>query len=499
MSAEEKNNEASHVEFFDDVVKEESGDAAEFIRLQTLQYTPEEEKKVVRKFDLHILSFVCVLYMLSYLDRGNIGNAKTAGMTKTLKIKDDKYQWLLTIFYISYITFQSLTLLWKVFPPRYYAPVVVIGWGIVSTCSAAANGWASLMVIRFLLGVFEAGFGPGVPYYLTFFYYRHEVAWRTGVFLAFSPLSSAFAGVLAYGITKHKLAIDTWRVLFLVEGLPTVIVGFIGFWAIQNDGRTSWFLTPREKDIAASRSIKQMGSVERGRKVTFQDAMSSLLDLKNWLCMLMFFSLNVSFASVPVYLPTIIQHMGFSSVNAQGLSAPPYLVTFFILLTTSWLSDKFKVRSLFIIGISLVGCVGFLLLAFIDLNQTGVRYFSCFLICAGIFPCVPLLITWTGNCHSSNSKKGLGFVLLQTVGQCGPVLGTHLFPDHEGPRYRKGCLICFSFLAFAAVCALTLRLHLQNENKKLDAQYGPAEGDPFDPKDALALEGENNRNFRYIL
>lgn len=496
MSAEEK-QDVAHVEYDPDPEKTEHDNDSELVRLKTLYYTPEEEKAVIRKFDWHILSFVCALYMLSYLDRGNIGNAKTAGMNKALGIDDKQYQWLLTIFYISYIVFQWLTLLWKIFPANIYAPIVVICWGIVSSCSAAAQNWGDLMAIRFLLGVFEAGFGPGVPYYLTFFYYRHEVAWRTGIFMAISPLSSAFAGVLAYGITKNKLAIASWRVLFLVEGLPTIVVGCIGFYAIQNEGRLCRFLSPREKDIAASRTIKQTGKVEKGTKITTKETLSSLIDLKNWCCMLMFFSLNVSFASLPVYMPTIIEDMGYTSVNAQGLSAPPYLATFFIVLFLSWTSDKIQVRSLLIVGICLVGCVGFLLLAFID--TPGVRYFSCFLVAAGVFPAVPLLLTWSGNCHGSNSKKGVGFVLLQVVGQCGPLLGTHLFPAKEGPRYQKGCLVCFAFLAFCAIVAMVLRTHLARLNKKLDEQYGPAEGNPFDPRDALALEGENNRNFRYIL
>lgn len=483
----------------DETLDENIDESAEFLRLQTLQYSPEEEKKVIQKFDYHIISFMCALYMLSYLDRGNIGNAKTAGMTKDLNITDEQYQWLLTIFYISYIVFQWLTMCWKMFPPKIYVPIVVIGWGIVSSCSAAASGWASLMLIRFLLGIFEAGFGPGVPFYLTFFYFRHEVAWRTGVFISFSPLSSAFAGALAYGVTKKEHAIASWRVLFLIEGLPTILVGVIGFWAIQNEGRSCWFLTEREKDIAASRAIKQSGTVSHDRKVTWKDTLHALIDFKNWCCMLMFFSLNVSFASVPVYLPTIIHQMGFSSVNAQGLSAPPYIVTFFLVLLASWFSDKWRDRSMLIIPFCLVGCLGFLLLAFITLDHIGVRYFACFLICAGIFPCIPLLISWSGNCHSSNSTKGIGFVLLQIGGQCGPVLGTRLFPERDGPRFQKGCLICFAFLAFAACTALVLRLHLRSENKKLDEKYGFAEGNPFDPRDALALEGENNRNFRYIL
>lgn len=466
---------------------ESVSETSEYHRLKNLEYSKEEEDGVVRKYDQHILPFVCALYMLSYLDRGNIGNAKTAGMNKDLGISDQQYQWLLTIFYISYIVFQWLTLCWKIFPPRIYVPIVVILWGVVSTCSGAVNHWKHLMVVRFFLGVFEAGFGPGVPYYLTFFYYRREVAWRTGLFMAVSPLSSAFAGVLAYGITKHQLAIENWRVLFLVEGLPTIVVGIIGFYALPNEGRTCRFLTPRQKDIAASRTVKQMGTVKQERFIDAQEIIASLTDFKNWCCMLMFFSLNVSFASLPIYMPTIINEMGFSSVNAQGLSAPPYVLTTILLLIISWYSDKIQIRSFFIIGITIVGSVGYLLLAFS--GTLAVRYFACFLAAAGVFPAIPILITWTGNCHGSDTKKGVGFVLLQIVGQCGPVLGSHLFPEREGPRYQKGCLISFAFLIFAGILAMVLRLHLQKLNKKLDEAE----------ESSSIVETPSEEKFRYIL
>lgn len=299
---------------------------------------------------------------------------------------------------------------------------------------------------------------------------------------------------MAYGITKNKLAIQSWRVLFLVEGLPTIVVGIIGFYAIQNEGRFCQFLTPRERDIAASRTIKQIGTVERSNKFELSEIISSFTDFKNWCCMLMFFSLNVSFASLPVYMPTIIKEMGFSSVNAQGLSAPPYLVTTVVVLLVSWLSDKVQVRSLFISGITLIGCVGYLLLAFID--NVGVRYFACFLATVGIFPAVPLLITWSGNCHSRDGKKGVGFVLLQVVGQCGPLLGIHLFPASDGPRYQMGCLVSFGFLAFASILALVLRLHLQRLNKKLDDEYGTV--DFFDSRIVNEFV-HTKETFRFIL
>lgn len=104
------------------------------------------------------------------------------------------YQWLLTIFYISYIVFEWFALMWKLVPPHIWATFCVLGWGITATCQSATYSWSGMMAARFFLGLFEAGFGPGIPYLLSFFYLRHELGFRCGLFLSAAPLATCFAG-----------------------------------------------------------------------------------------------------------------------------------------------------------------------------------------------------------------------------------------------------------------------------------------------------------------
>lgn len=462
-------------------------------------YTKEEEKKVVRKLDLNLVTYVSSLYLLAFLDRGNIGNAHTAGMAEDLGLSDEQYQWCLTIFYISYIVFEFCVLFWKMFPPRYYAPTMVICWGIVSTCCAGVVNWSGLMALRFFLGLFEAAFGPGVPYYLTFFYYRHEIAWRTGMFMVVAPLASAFAGALAYGITKHEMAIDSWRVLFIVEGLPTVVVGAIGYLCLPNDPKECYFLNEHEKRILVSRMAKQTGTTERSRKLNWKENALAIIDPKNIFPMLMYFGINVSFASLPVFLPTILLGMGYSSVNAQGMTAPPYLFTAIINLLSAWFSDKFMQRGLFITGLASTSAAGFLILALCDV--TGVKYFAVFLASGGLFPCVALILSWLSNNQGSESKRGVGFVLLMFVGQCGPVLGTRIFPESEGPYYRKGFFISFAMSALVAGCSICLRFYLMYQNRKLDDRYGKVidQAANLNSSDQTLPDGSENPYFRYVL
>lgn len=452
--------------------------------LLRLQYSEEEEKALVRKYDLHILTFVCALYLFSYLDRSNIGNANTAGMSKDLGLSDGQYKWLLTMFYIAYICFQWTTLLWKMFQPQKYIFIVVICWGLFATCQSAAQKWRDLMAMRFFLGVFEAAFGPGVPYYLTFFYYRHEIATRLGIFLVVPPIASAFSGALAYGITKHHNAIEPWRVLYIVEGLPTVLLGILCYWFIPNDSKSMGVLTDREKEIAAARTLRQIGTVNRQHKIDWKVGLKSATDFKNICCMVMFFAINVSFSSLPIYLPTIIRDMGYTSVRAQGLTAPPYLAAAMMTLLLTRLSDRIQQRGIILCGSYLVACSGYLILANVEAQYIGTRYFATFLCCCGVYPCVAILLSWVGNIQGSDGKKGFGYVMISFIGQCGPILGTRIYPASEGPEYRKGFWINFGCLATAAGVSMILKQYLLHLNKQLDEKYGKPE---YSPKEMIQM------------
>lgn len=468
----------------------------ETVQALSVDYSIEDEKKLLRKYDLHILTYVSALYLLSYLDRSNIGNANTAGMGADLNLTDSQYQWFLTIFYISYICFQFMTFLWKIFPPRYYAPSVVIFWGICSSCGGAVQNWSGMMALRFLLGIAEAGFGPGVPYYITLFYYRHEITFRTGIFISLAPLASAFAGALAYGITSnHHLAIASWRVLFIVEGLPSIAVGLIGYFFLPNDAQDCYFLNEKEKYIAQARTAKKTGTTERDHTLNFSEIVQSFTDIKNILPMLMYFSINVTFASLPVFLPEILKGMGYTSIHAQGLSAPPYVVTFLLVLVSSYISDRVMQRGVIIATMSAIGAVGFLILAVSE--KTAVKYFAVFLAAGGEFSCVAILIAWVGNNQSSDTRRSAGFVLVQLIGQCGPILGTRLYPTSEAPHYRKGFWVCFGFSCFIVFLSLVLRTYLKYENNRLDAKYGK-----INRKEALQVSDEaavGAHGFRYVL
>ncbi len=242
---------------------------------------PEAERRVVRKLDWRVPPLVATLYLLAFLDRSNIGNARIAGMREDLKLRaGDRYTWLLNIFYISYIIFEVFVIMWKIVPPHLWAALCVLGWGLAATLQATTTSWAGMMACRFFLGLFEAGFGPGIPYLLSFFYLRHELGLRIALFFSAAPLATTFAGALAYGITSGHAHIANWRLLFLVEGLPSLVMAPVAYFFLPDSPEKAKFLTEEEKVIARARGVRQVGDSVRVGGIDWKDVGLALLDIK---------------------------------------------------------------------------------------------------------------------------------------------------------------------------------------------------------------------------
>ena len=162
--------------------------------------------------------------------------------------------------------------------------------------------------------------------------------------------------------------------------------------------------------------------------------------------------------------------MGFSSINAQGLSAPPYFISFLLVILTTYIADRTQQRGITIVVMSLVGALGYILLAATE--KTAPRYSGVFFAAAGIFPCIGNILPWVLNNQGSDTKRGTGIAILNLIGQCGPLLGTRVYPAKDSPYYRLGMWVCAGFMLFNAFLALSLRTLLVWENKKLDRKYG---------------------------
>ncbi|KIW11802.1 hypothetical protein PV08_09074 [Exophiala spinifera] len=475
------------------------------------EYTDEEEKTVLRKLDRKLVIFLGFLYMLS--------NARIAGLEKDLSLSSAQYDWLLTAFYITYIAFEWMILLYRHVPAHVYIALCVLSWGVVASLQSLTTSFGQLLLLRGLLGITEAAFGPGVPFFMTHFFKRSELAYRVGLQIAAAPLATSFASSLAYLIVllSQKGPLAPWRALFLVEGFPSVLAAVAAWYYIPDSPGKARYLTPRERKVAVLRlrSEQQMslsthsdddddaeyGAATWSQRLKLNEIRSTVLDPKSYLSALMFLSVNVSFSSLPVFLPTIINSMSFSPLASQALAAPPYLFAFFFVLVVGRYSDKVAdSRSLFLIGVALlsafsyagIAVAGYLHESLGEAGSITIRYVAIFGAAMGLFSSVTLIITWTLNNQATATGKGTGLTILNVVGQCGPLIGVHVFPESQGPLYVQGMAVCAGFMAFGvAGLALVLRMVLNNANRRRGL-VGPIEAGDYELAEAVEPKPDRN-------
>ena len=159
--------------------------------------------------------------------------------------------------------------------------------------------------------------------------------------------------------------------------------------------------------------------------------------------------------------------MHYTALASQALSAPPYLVAFFVVILTAFLSDRSRNRSFYIIFHALLSGFGYLFIAIAGALRanSGWRYAGVYPAAAGFFSSITLILTWTINNQDSDSKRGTGVAMLNLVGQFGPLVGTRLYPDSDKPYYITGMTICSLFMFLVALLAWWLRSLLAKENK----------------------------------
>ena len=375
-------------------------------------------------------------------------------------------------------------------PPHIYISICIFSWGLIASLQSIAPSFSVLVALRALLGIGEAAFSPGVPFYLSFFFRRRELAFRTGLFISASPLSSAFAGALAWLITKlaSQTPFSPWRLLFLLEGFPSMLVAVWAFGFVPDGPGSVEWLSPRERKVAVLRLRQEKESLDDAADDDNEEApppglhlpeiLHALLSPRTHLSAWMLFSANVAFGSIPIFLPTILRSMNHTAHTAQALTAPPYLLAFLSVLLTAHLSDRLQTRSPFIIFHALLSALSYASIALLGYYQSKLmwlRYLALFPAISGFFSCITLVITWTLNNQPGDSGKGAGVAVLNLVGQFGPLVGAGLFPEAQGPAYVKGMAVCAGFMLAVAVLAGVLRGVLGRENARAKEGRGRGE------------------------
>ncbi|KAF2005013.1 MFS general substrate transporter [Amniculicola lignicola CBS 123094] len=430
------------------------------------------EAKLVQRIDLHVIPFLCIMYLLAFLDRVNIANANVFGLSKELKITDgNKYNTALVIFFVPYILFEiPSNILLKKFRPRIWLSICMFGFGMVTMLQGFVQNYSGLLATRFFLGVFETGMFPGAFYLIGMWYRRHEAQKRYSFFFSSTTLAGAFGGLLASAIGKMEGVggYKGWRWIFILEGALTVLVSLFFFFLLPNFPEEVKWLTEDERTFVRRRLQLDQGQSARERPMSAKDVGNVFKDPKIIVGGFMYLGLIVPAYGYAYFSPGIIQSFGlYSPIQTQLHSVPPWAAAFGFAMLIAWFSDRLKHRFLFAIFPICICITGFAILLSVH-NRPKIQYPALFLVAMGAYTAMPVIVCWFNMNLGGHHRRSVGSAWQVGFGNIGGIIAVFAFLKKDAPKYITGYAICIGFVCLSATSCMIYFIMCKMQNRKKD-------------------------------
>lgn len=297
------------------------------------------EKKVLRKVDFWLVYFYSLVYIFRVIDSSNYSNAAIINLEdgtnikKQLHLNPAQWAWTLSIFSYSYLFFEPTnTLLLKSFRPSRWMFFLILAWGICACSVAAVQNFQGMMVVRFAIGLAEAGFFPAVLYHMSFWYKPSEMPWRIALFYSVGQIASALSGLLAFaiGFMNGLGNLAGWRWLFLLEGLPAILLSVVALFGLPDYPQTARFLTPEERSFILRRLSDSAPSGDKGHW-DFHNLKLLFSDPTVYTFAIYWIGHGIGGFGVGYALPTVIYQLGFTTTSLSQLMNIVSLVNSYVL------------------------------------------------------------------------------------------------------------------------------------------------------------------------
>jgi len=380
--------------------------------------------RTLRKLRLRILSFVFLLFVVALLDRVNIGFAALT-MNKELAITSRQYGLIFGIFFFGYFFFEipSNLLLHKI-GARVWIARILISWGIVAMLTGFVHTVPQLYIVRFLLGLAEAGYFPGIALYLTYWFPQREQARVLAFLIAAIPVATILGAPVSGLILDHVrwLGVSSWRWLLILEGAPALVCGVITYFLLPSRPQEARFLTADEKEgIRAELEREEQQKLEQRRYSVFQ----ALASGRVWHLVLIYFGMTTGNYALQSWTPQLVKSLsGLYSNSTIGLLVTiPNLVGMAAMIIVSRSSDR-RLERRFHVAIPAIVAAGALVL----LGATRSPFYSVALLCllaAGIYSYLGPFWTLPSQFLTGYSAAA-GIALINSVGNLGGFAGPYM-------------------------------------------------------------------------
>ncbi|KAF2174737.1 MFS general substrate transporter [Zopfia rhizophila CBS 207.26] len=436
---------------------------------------PKRNARLARRFDWHILPLCAWVYLLNYLDRGNIGNAKVlnqeTGDSLLLQtgMGANEYAITVSLFSVAYALFEvpSNWIMKNYVRPSLWLGILLFAWGAFTMSFSGVQNFPTVVILRFFIGVFEAGFFPGIVYLTTFWYRVEERSVRIAFVLASATAAGAFGGCIAYGVghMNQVAGLEGFRWLSIIEGLVTVLSVLLVVFFLPDYPSRAPFLNSEDKKFAEGRLQRQGGGFTKTH-ATKAEIIETCFSPR----MLAHYSAYVTdcvpLGSLTFFTPTIVNGLGYSSIEAQLMTVPPWIVGYVVCLTLAWSADHFNARGWHITLSSVLGGIGWLTAGLLPADAYLQRY-GCLMLCAcGAFPSAGPLSAWVTCNVPSIVTMGVATALNNSAAGISQVIAQWIWRASEADRgYPTGNFVCAGASFVTATIAVGLRLHYGRLNR----------------------------------
>ena len=415
------------------------------------------EDRAIRKITWRLIPFLMLLYFVAFLDRINVGFAALT-MNRDIGLTSQMFGLGSGIFFLGYFAFEvpSTIILHKV-GARFWIGRVMITWGLVSVAMVFTRGPISFYVLRFLLGLAEAGFFPGIILYLSYWFPSNHRSAVTAMFMAAAPAAGLIGSPVSGALMELNgmLGLRGWQWLFLLEGIPALVLGFVTFRFLTDRPAVAGWLTPDERDWLTSAIAQEQTGIKDPRS---HSAWRALADWKVLALSLAYFGTSAGLYTIGFWAPLIVKGLGFSVFNVGLLVAIPNLIAVVGMVLWSRSSDRTGERYWHAAIACLVGAAGMALAA-----RAGS---SAFLAIAGLSLTAfgvsaakpPLWCLPTTFFAGTAAAASIG--LINSLGTLGGFVGPYMIGSTNGTRgnFTRGLYLVGGTLIVSAVTILIMRL-----------------------------------------
>ena len=423
---------------------------------------PIDDDELMRRITWRLLPYISFLYMLCFLDRINLSNVH-GSILADLDMSENDYSLAASVFFVGYILCElpSNLMLQRV-QARVWIARILISWGGVTCAMAAVTSKTGLIALRLLLGACEAGFFPGVVFYLSLWYRTDEIATRIAYFYSTSAIAGFVGGLVAYGVLQMGGVggLRGWQWLFLLEGAPTVLAGISVYYLLPNEPRLADFLSPAEQEhverrkIASSSSIDAAAQAVSSKHISIVDLRTTLQDWRVWFLSALYLLVAILLTGLSFFLPAILGTLGYSALARNLVSTPIYLVAAAVTIALAWHSDWRRERVVHCAAPACVAGVFFLLfaLALRSGAGAGAQLVALTVLVASTWSLIPPLLGLILSLLKTPTSTASGTAVCVSLGNVGGLIGPALLSSSytASQSYASACvaLACCAF-AFA--------------------------------------------------